>query len=76
MTDKLLNVVSQVLGVPVENLSDADSPSSIESWDSLAHINLVVALEAEFEISFSSDDAVEMLSVEAIRKILLKHGIT
>jgi acyl carrier protein len=75
MTDRLLNVVSQVLGVSIENLSDADSPASIESWDSIAHINLVVALEAEFEISFSSDDAVEMLSVEAIRKILLKRGI-
>jgi len=75
MTDRLHNVVSQVFGVSVENLTDADRPDSIESWDSLAHINLVLALEAEYEISFSPDEAVEMLSVGAIRKILINRGL-
>ena len=75
MTDRLHNVVSQVFGVSIEKLTDADTPDSIESWDSLAHINLVLALEAEYGISFTPDEAVEMLSVEAIRKILSERGI-
>lgn len=76
MTDRVHKVVAQVLGASIETLTDADGPSSIESWDSLAHINLVLALEAEYGIRFSSDEAVEMLSVGAIRKILIDRGLT
>lgn len=75
MTDRLHNVVSQVLGVSIEALTDTDSPDTIESWDSLAHINLVLALEAEYGLSFSPDEAVELLSVAAIRKFLIKRGL-
>lgn len=75
MNDRLHNVVSQVFGVSIENLTDMDSPNSIESWDSLAHIDLVLALEAEYGVSFSPDESVQMLSVEAIREILIKRGL-
>lgn len=75
MTDRLYKVTSQVFGVPIEKLRDEDSPNSIDSWDSLGHINLVLALEAEFGVSISPDEAVEMLSIGAIRKVLVKHCV-
>ena len=75
MTDRLYNVVGKVLGVPVEDITDEDCPDTIKSWDSLTHINLVLALEAEFDLSLSPDDASEMLSVGLIRMILHERGI-
>jgi len=75
MTDRLYNVISQVLGVPVEDITDEDSPDSLESWDSLTHVSLVVSLEAEFNLAISPDDASEMLSVTLIRNILRARGI-
>jgi acyl carrier protein len=76
MTDRLHNVVAQIFGAPIEQVTDEDGPDTIESWDSLAHINLVLTLEAEFSISLSPDDAAEMLSVGLIRQILWEKGVT
>jgi acyl carrier protein len=73
--DRLHNVIAEVMGVPVETLTDEDTPSTIESWDSMAHLNLVLALQAEFGIELSSDEAAEMLSVGQIRRILLERGV-
>lgn len=75
MNDRLHSIVADVLGVPLGNISDEDSPSTIESWDSLRHISLILAVEAEFEISFSPDEAVEMMSVGIIRKNLSDRGV-
>jgi acyl carrier protein len=74
MNDRLHSIVSDVLGIPVGSISDNDSPSTIETWDSLRHISLVLAVEAEFGVSFSPDEAVEMMSVGLIRKILSDRG--
>ena len=46
---------------------DDDSPSTIPEWDSLSHISLVMALEAEFGIQFEADDLASMTSIAAIR---------
>jgi acyl carrier protein len=74
MPDRLHRVIAEVLGVSVETLTDEANPSTIESWDSLAHLNLILALAAEFDMQLSPDEAAEMLSVGEIRKILLERG--
>ena len=67
MQARVLNVVSQVLGIPVDAITDDSSPESIEAWDSLKHMNLVLALEEEFGIRFSDERIVAMLSVRSIK---------
>jgi acyl carrier protein len=67
MQARVLTVVSQVLGVSVDTLTDDSSPDSIEGWDSLKHMNLVLALEEEFGIRFSDEQIVQMLSVGSIK---------
>ena len=73
--DKLNQVLSQVFGVPVTEIREDSSPDTIPTWDSLTHINMIVALEAEFKISLSPEDAMEMLSVKLIRMILKERGV-
>jgi len=69
--NKLLKkVVSDVLGVPVSAITDESSPGNIEKWDSMSHINLVMAIEAEFDVSLTPEDTMDMLSVKLIRIIL------
>ena len=74
MEDRIFRVVSDVLGVPVEKVTYDSSPDTISAWDSLSHINLILALEAEFAISLSPDDVLEMLSVGLIRTILAEKA--
>ena len=74
MEDRIFRVVFDVLGVPIEKVNDESSPDTIQAWDSLSHINLILALEAEFTISLSPDDVLEMLSVGLIRTILAEKA--
>ncbi len=66
-------IVSQVMNVPVEALSVDSSPDTVENWDSLKHMNLILALEEEFNVTFSDEDIVQLLSVEIIIETSLRH---
>ena len=48
--DRLINVMSAVFEIPIEQIKDDSSPDTIKSWDSLKHMNLVISLEEEFMI--------------------------
>ena len=67
---KLKEVISNVLGVPIDAINDNSSPDSIDKWDSLSHLNLVMAIEVEFDVELTPEDSMDMLSVKLIRMIL------
>ncbi len=66
MKDRVKKVISQVFGVPTEAIADDASPDTLEEWDSVTHLNLVLALEEEFGISLTDEQIVELLSCEII----------
>lgn len=72
--DRLYQTIAEVLGVAPDALSGESSPETIASWDSLNHLNLVMALESEFEIALPVEDALAMRNVALIQTILRKHG--
>jgi acyl carrier protein len=52
------------------DLNDGMTFSDIRGWDSLAHVNLINALEAEFGVKFGVRELMKMKSVGAIRQVL------
>jgi acyl carrier protein len=64
--DRVLIVISQILDVPVEQLRDESSPDTVAVWDSLKHMNLILAIEEEFGIYFSDEKIRQMLNVGTI----------
>lgn len=44
------------------------------TWDSLAHVNLLIALESEFSTRFNSDDAESITSFSTVEQLLDKKG--
>ena len=73
MEDRIKYVMSTVFEIPVEQIKDDSSPDTIESWDSLKHMNLVVALEEEFEIEFMDDEIIEMMNYKLIKEIIINR---
>lgn len=60
------------------NLNDADvqaigreaTPLDVPGWNSLAHVQLMLELEAAFGITFDADEIASLASVSAIVKTL------
>ena len=75
MEKKLKQIMSQVFGVPIEEITENTSPDTVEKWDSLQHMNLILALEEALNVTFSSGEIIEMLNYKLIVMTLRKHGI-
>ena len=70
MKERVLRVVGQIMEVPESSLSLDSSPDTVVEWDSLKHMNLVLALEEEFEVQFTDQQIVQMVSVSKILEAL------
>ena len=55
------DLVAEVFGVDPDELDDTSSPETVEDWDSLGHVNLVMEIERVYDVSLSTDDALEIL---------------
>lgn len=70
LDNKILEVMSFVFEVPVSELNEESSQDTIESWDSVKHLNLIVALEEEFGIEIPIEEVGNMISFKLIRLIV------
>ena len=67
---KIKSVVSAVFQIPENKIDNESSPDNIKSWDSLKHMNLVVAFEEEFNILFTDEEIIELINVKLIIHII------
>lgn len=72
MKERIYRIFGDVMDVPVTTLNDDTSPETVEAWDSLSHMNLVLALEEEFEVQFPDETIVELLSLKKIEEATAK----
>lgn len=66
MLEKTRAIVADIFEVPLESVTAQSSPDTIETWDSIHHLNMVLALEQEFGVQFSPEEIEQLLSVELI----------
>ncbi len=68
---RLYELLSNLLGLPADEITDESSMKTVRAWDSLKHMELIFALEQTFDLpQLSTDEIVEMTSVERIRTVL------
>lgn len=61
--DRLLPVFRDVFDDDSITLSAETTADHIKGWDSMAHVNLVVAIEDEFDVAFTAAEAANFKSV-------------
>ena len=75
--DVLKKVMVVVLNVDVDTIGADSSMDTISAWDSLNHMNLILAIEDEFKIYIPDEDASGMTSYPIIclvvRELLEKN---
>ena len=64
----IARLVASTLGIPVDRVTDDLAFSEVAEWDSLNHVNLMLALEAALGTEIDEDRMVELTTVLAIRE--------
>ena len=54
---------------------DGMTPQDVAGWDSLAQVKLIIGLQEEFEIEFTTDEASDLRCVGDLKRALQKKGI-
>ncbi|HML10332.1 MAG TPA: acyl carrier protein [Stellaceae bacterium] len=75
MSGRVAKVFSEVLGVDAVRITDDTSPDNTPQWDSMAAMNLVVAIEDEFDVRLSTAEIVSMRTVAVVKKVLATKGV-
>jgi acyl carrier protein len=71
---RVLQVFREVLAVDDLQLSDASTAADVPGWDSLAHINIMYSLEAEFDVQFSDEQLTSFQDVGELRRFLVEQA--
>lgn len=71
----LTELVAMVLDVEPASLSEESGRGTLDLWDSLAHLNVVAAVEETYDVVLSSAEMRELTSLGALREALQKRGI-
>lgn len=68
------NRVKKVLSLVFEKeenyFNELSSPDNVDTWDSIAHINLAVTLEKEFNLELSEEEIMELMNFKLIVLII------
>jgi len=70
MTKTLFEIVSRVMNIPIEKISDSSGPDSIPDWDSFNMFVLLDEIEKEFDVKFSLEETLEIKTIGDFRKKL------
>ncbi|SDH50303.1 MULTISPECIES: acyl carrier protein [unclassified Duganella] len=73
--DALKQVMATMLNVDAATINEDSSMDNVPSWDSLRHMNLVLALEEEFKVTIPDEDAGNITSYKLIKLVLNDLGV-
>ncbi|MHC4664345.1 MAG: acyl carrier protein [Planctomycetota bacterium] len=71
--ERVKEIMAGVFSMRLTHVGTDSSIDTVEQWDSLQHINLMMALEQEFGIRIDVEDAVEMTSLRLVCERLARY---
>lgn len=64
--DEVRQTIAMTLSVPASDIRETTTQTDLGAWDSLGHVNLMVALENAFDVTLEVEDFARLTSVPAI----------
>jgi acyl carrier protein len=72
--ERLTEIFRMVFDDPALTISRSTTADDVEDWDSLTHINLIVAVEREFGIRFTTAQVTGMKDVGDLMDLIAKKA--
>jgi acyl carrier protein len=67
---RVQRIAAGVFSVPIAQINAESSADTIETWDSLQHLNFVLAVEQEFGVQFTPEEIEKLISVHTVVEML------
>lgn len=70
--EQVRRIASDIFGVRADTITAESSPETIETWDSMQHLNLVLAIEEKFGVQLEPEDIERMKNIGAVAALVEK----
>ena len=74
VSERLRGVMAAVFGIDISSIDADASTSTIAEWDSVRHLQLMLAIEEEFGIQFDTDELVSLRTLSLIEERVNVHA--
>ncbi len=65
-----IDLLARILDCPVDSLNLDDTIETVEKWDSLNHMRMILLMEELYQIQIETDDAMQLFTVKDIAAYL------
>jgi len=73
---RLNQVFQEVFGNDDLQVQDNTTPADVAGWDSLAHMRLILGIEREFKVKFTTRELAMLNSVGSVKDVLRSKGVS
>jgi len=68
--EQITKIMAVVFEVNPDLINENTSADSIDTWDSLRHMNLILALEEEFNVSIPDEEVGNLMNFKLIELVI------
>lgn len=74
-TEKIIEIFKDILDVDKNLINLQTKPSDIDEWDSIATVNIIIAIEDEFNVKFKLEDIQGLKTIRDYVELLERYKI-
>lgn len=67
-----IDLLAHILECPADTLSPDDTIESVEKWDSLNHMRMILRIEELHQLQVETDDAMQLFTIRDIASYLAR----
>lgn len=68
--EQIAKIMAVVFEVNVDSIDENTSADNIETWDSLRHMNLILALEEDFNVTIPDEEVGNLMNFKLIELVI------
>jgi long-chain acyl-CoA synthetase len=69
----ILKIAAEVFKTPIGELSQDSGPSNTAGWNSLAHVEFLLAIERAYSLRLDAKDIMNMISLHQTMRVIKKR---
>ncbi|MFC1504699.1 acyl carrier protein [Spirochaetota bacterium] len=73
MIEKIRSCIASLLDVEEGEIRESSQVSDFERWDSFAHLQIIMVIEENFSVKFTTEEVISIKSVQGLMNCIKEH---